>query len=249
MKILVVMFLVSSHWCTSVSALPKYYMDEQCGGSLDLTDMGSIRLKLTSKHVFQPSMDCTLLITTSKYNEQFMLFFRKFDVEDGPADCQSNWLQVHDGSSMNASYVEGLTGNLCGRSISNAVWVTNGSNLFLYFHSGTQYQSRGFDMVITQFHTGKCNASEYSCGNGRCICDGLVCNGYNPCGDESDCIGVLAAAVIIGIVFGSLICCIGLTCLTIVCCARRRRRSKRGIYQPVIVTQTTGYGTGYNYTT
>ncbi|KAK3581171.1 hypothetical protein CHS0354_024704 [Potamilus streckersoni] len=34
---------------------------------------------------------------------------------------------------------------------------------------------------------GECETYEYQCDNGRCIDDAINCNGYNPCGDSSDC--------------------------------------------------------------
>ena len=36
--------------------------------------------------------------------------------------------------------------------------------------------------------TGYCD--QYTCTNDRCINNALRCSDYNPCGDESDCIGV-----------------------------------------------------------
>ena len=41
-------------------------------------------------------------------------------------------------------------------------------------------------MII--FHiSGVCDSWEYNCDNGRCIDNSLTCNGYNSCGDYSDC--------------------------------------------------------------
>ena len=37
------------------------------------------------------------------------------------------------------------------------------------------------------FFAGPCISDEYHCNNNRCIPVALTCNGYNPCGDYSDC--------------------------------------------------------------
>ena len=37
------------------------------------------------------------------------------------------------------------------------------------------------------FFPGECRSDEYTCDNGRCIDQSLQCNGFNPCGDGSDC--------------------------------------------------------------
>ena len=42
---------------------------------------------------------------------------------------------------------------------------------------------------------GICYSYEHSCSNGRCIDDSLACNGYNPCGDYSDCDVVLTGII------------------------------------------------------
>ena len=50
---------------------------------------------------------------------------------------------------------------------------------------------------------GECRSDEFSCANGRCIDQSLKCNGYNPCGDGSDCTD-LHRGYIMTIVFGLL---------------------------------------------
>ena len=50
---------------------------------------------------------------------------------------------------------------------------------------------------------GVCRSDEFSCANGRCIDQSLKCNGYNPCGDGSDCTD-LHNGYIMTIVFGIL---------------------------------------------
>ena len=72
--------------------------------------------------------------------------------------------------------------------------------------------------------TGVCNEDEFSCGNGRCVSDGLVCNGYNPCGDYTDCSSDLAAGAIAGIIIGSIFFFVIVSVLAGVSIRRARRR-------------------------
>jgi hypothetical protein len=68
---------------------------------------------------------------------------------------------------------------------------------------------------------GYCFSYEYSCGNGRCISNSLTCNGYNPCGDYSDCAVVLTVGGIAGIVVGGIFFVVIVIILAVV--LRRRR--------------------------
>lgn len=69
---------------------------------------------------------------------------------------------------------------------------------------------------------GDCDSDEYSCRNGRCISDNLVCNGNNPCGDYSDCAYVIAAGVIAGIVVGTVALVVTVVTVVVIICRRRR---------------------------
>ena len=77
---------------------------------------------------------------------------------------------------------------------------------------------------------GYCDSWEISCDNGRCIDDSLRCNGYNPCGDYSDC--QLSVGEISGIAVGAVVCFI-ITLAIIVVCVRRRRRYVVSYLNPV----------------
>lgn len=59
-----------------------------------------------------------------------------------------------------------------------------------------------FSLVCLLF-SGYCYSNEYSCSNGRCIDDDANCNGFDPCGDKSDC--KLSSATITGIVIGVIL--------------------------------------------
>jgi hypothetical protein len=51
--------------------------------------------------------------------------------------------------------ITGLSKRQCGSYMSSTVRKTSGNDLFLYFKSDSSWQERGFDMIITQYHTGK----------------------------------------------------------------------------------------------
>lgn len=244
---ILIVSLISVLCLNNAAAITYYYMDNYCNGTLDMSFIDAVRLKLTSRSSYKPNMACSLLITSTRYADKYMLYFKDIDIESN-INCNHDWLEVHDGSNIYSPYVSGISGRLCGSYISSAVRRTSGNNMYLYFRSDGSWpwQNRGFDMVITRYHTGFCNNDEYSCDNGRCVSDSLICNGYNPCGDYSDCATeVITGGVIAGIVVGSFcVAVIVVTCLVIL---RRRRRLNRHYHQPVqAVTTTTNYGTGYN---
>ena len=59
------------------------------------------------------------------------------------------------------------------------------------------YRSSGLSLIflLLLFIIGVCDSFfEYGCDNGRCIDDSLTCNGYNPCGDHSDCYNTVTIA-------------------------------------------------------
>ncbi|KAK3579797.1 hypothetical protein CHS0354_022106 [Potamilus streckersoni] len=68
-----------------------------------------------------------------------------------------------------------------------------------------------------------CDSWEIRCDNGRCIQDEMNYNGYNPCGDHSDC--KLPVGSIVGIVIGSLAgLAIVMTVIVVsICCYRRHK--------------------------
>lgn len=223
--------------------IPSYYMDEFCNGTIDISWPNIIKLQLTRNLTYNPNMDCHLVVTTTNlvYN-QFMLHFKDINIEPG-TPCRRDFLEVRDGRMPDSPFVSGYDGPLCGLSITTSVQTTSGGNLYLRFKSDSTRQSTGFTLIIVQYHTGYCYTGQYSCDNNRCIDHTIVCDGYNPCGDFSDCPFILAAGAIAAIVVGTLAFLV--MCLIILACLLRRR-SRRLYHRHLNVTVSPGYGSqGY----
>ncbi|XP_052802941.1 low-density lipoprotein receptor-related protein 12-like [Mya arenaria] len=180
-------------------AIHTYFMNQHCGTTIDFRKMSlhAIKLHLTTNSVYLPKLDCTMTVNATS-TMQFMLYFKKMDIS-----CDHDWLELHDGLSVSSPYVNGFTYRQCGHFFRHKVYTTSENAITVRFHSNSSVGSRGFAMVLTAFHTGNCKSKEYHCNNGRCIADSLVCNGYNPCGDDSDCI--LTGTEIVGIIVGTLV--------------------------------------------
>ncbi|XP_053376169.1 cubilin-like [Mercenaria mercenaria] len=226
------------------AAITYEYMDEICNQDIDLGLFDSVRLKLTSSTWYKRNMNCYIRVKTDSLS-RIMFYFKNFDVDSTLSSCTNDWLEVRDGEFSTSSYVSGLYGKQCGYYMSSTVRKTSGNYLYLKFvsDSSVSYDS-GFDMVLTSYHTGLCYSYEYSCDNGRCISDSLTCNGYNPCGDYSDCSVIIAGGAIAGIAIGSVVFVTILSVVIVIMC-RRRRLAYVGtaVHQPVNVVATT---TGYN---
>ncbi|XP_052802940.1 suppressor of tumorigenicity 14 protein-like [Mya arenaria] len=228
-------------------AIQTYYLDQRCGSTLNFPyySLDAVRLKLTSNINYRSNMDCLMTVNTTS-SKKFMLYFKSIAIESS-VSCTRDWLEVFDGPNVNSRYVSGLSYRQCGFSISSQVFKTSGNSLTLRFQSDSSFQYSGFDMVITSYHTGYCYSDEHDCDNGRCISDTLTCNGYNPCGDYSDC--PLAGGVIAGIVVGCFFFCVFATLFLIICRRRRLRYHREPTHVQVVANTTPGYGTpgqGYN---
>ena len=85
-----------------------------------------------------------------------------------------------------------------------------------------------FVKSLTLLFSGYCYTWETECSNGKCIDDDIACNGFNPCGDESDCrartIAIIIGASVGGVVFVILLISIGVC----IYCAKRRNVASAG---------------------
>ncbi|KAL3856484.1 hypothetical protein ACJMK2_011235 [Sinanodonta woodiana] len=194
-----------------VSGLPYFDMTSYCGQAINLSYYGIYqgKIELTTLSSY-PRMTCTVTIVASSVQDRIMFYFEDIDMKNSTS-CIDDSLQLFDGPNTNFSQISGLNDKICGYSKPGGIYTTTGNTLTLLFtsFSGSLVDS-GFDAIFTAYHLGSCNSNEHDCSNGRCIRSSLICSGYNPCGDYSDCrLSVVAIA-------GIVVCCIAIICLLIV---------------------------------
>ncbi|XP_046583589.1 uncharacterized protein LOC124290807 [Haliotis rubra] len=203
MKFLHSCLLLSVH-LHFVLPLLTYYMTEWCSMSvLDMMDrpISAGRLRLTYENErYRKDMACTMSIRTPA-DHHLMVRFLDMEIEGFMSEgCESDYLILYDGpddkspSMDNHKYVEQytktpITNKLCGSLTPRATFVTTGDVVTFVFHSDLTIEYRGFDLIFTAFHTGKCDTTEFRCDNKRCINTSLHCDDFNNSGDYSDWCG------------------------------------------------------------
>ena len=186
-----------------------------------------------------------------------MIYFEYMEIEE-TASCNNDWLDVYDGDSKYYPYVDGLTHRLCGFTAPTDVYHTSGNYLTLHMESNEYLEYKGFSVIITRYHEGFCKHTEFQCHNKRCINSSLVCDGFNPCGDQSDCqtpepdhdvVLVLHLGGILGVAGGAVLLILVVVIVCVVITRRRRRRVYRETERIVTTENTTSYGTSrdHNY--
>ncbi|WAR03061.1 LRP2-like protein [Mya arenaria] len=195
----------------------KDFMNQHCGTTIDFRKMSlhAIKLHLTTNSVYLPKLDCTMTVNATS-TMQFMLYFKKMDIScdhdwlelhDGLSvsspyvngNCKSKEYHCNNGRCIADSLVcNGY--NPCG---DDSDCILTGTEIVGIIVSGPRHVSIAIESSVSctrdwlevfdgpnvnsRYVSGYCYSDEHDCDNGRCISDTLTCNGYNPCGDYSDC--------------------------------------------------------------
>ena len=213
----------------------------------------NMRLKLTDMKTYWKGLDCQVVVSAEP-GEKLMIYFEYMEIED-TIGCINDWLDVYDGDSKYSPYVDGLTHQLCGFTAPSEVYHTSGNYITLHMESNEYLEYKGFSVIITRYHDGFCKNTEFQCQNQRCINNSLVCGGYNPCGDHSDCqtpepdhgvVLVLHLGGILGVAGGAVLLILIVVLVCVIVTRRRRRRVYRETERIVTGENRTDYGTPGN---
>ncbi|KAK3589330.1 hypothetical protein CHS0354_026988 [Potamilus streckersoni] len=191
---------------STVSGLKIYRMHRLCNKNISMTSDGINAARL----VFSSSRrhDCFVIVVGRSRAPYIRFHFEKMDMgnETMNNECKYPKLQIKDGMSTGSPIVDGLPADLCGKTKPTGVYRTSTRFLRIEYDAANSLQINvSLSIIFNSFYTGTCKKDEYTCSNGHCIAEELVCKGHNPCGDQSDC--RLSAGAIVGIVLGV---CVGL---------------------------------------
>ncbi|WAR11657.1 LRP12-like protein [Mya arenaria] len=148
-------------------------MDQYCGSTIDMIMEGIDDGKLVIDG-YVNQRDCNVTIETWYTADRLHFQFEDFDM--GSGICDDTYFTVYDGLDR-----------VCGSGGVEGDFTSSGRYLTFRFKNGGDFSYNQMTLVFTAYHTGYCYSYEYSCDNGRCISEDSNCNGYDPCGDQSDC--------------------------------------------------------------
>ncbi|XP_053401420.1 uncharacterized protein LOC123550261 [Mercenaria mercenaria] len=185
--------------------IPTYYMHELCGKSISLRRQSIFSAKIellpaaiinqtrpevkNSVQGYRNTAHCILSFESWSFQNRLMVHFEEITLQSDQ-ECLGPSLEIFDGPSEDSPRVPGFpslcihAGNFMSRS-----FVTTDKDMTLRFHGNhTSDRNAVIRAIIVSFNGGTCRSYEHECFNGRCIMKDLVCNGHNPCGDNSDCL-------------------------------------------------------------
>ncbi|KAL3860801.1 hypothetical protein ACJMK2_010868 [Sinanodonta woodiana] len=220
--------LLFSQIVSNVKCIRTYFMTDLCGDELSMIfgDIYMGRLSL-ARPFTDSNLDCVVTIESWSFSPYITFHFEEVDFES--LDCTDSYISFQDGKNEVSTSVAGLPIKLCGRNKTTyGVYSTSARYLRIHY-KGNPNMSK-FSIIFNCFDVGMCESYEYKCDNGWCINNDLNCNGYNPCGDNSDCQVKLSTGAVIGIVIGCVVF-VGLIISTVICiyCCMRRQQRFQGI--------------------
>ncbi|ESO90250.1 hypothetical protein LOTGIDRAFT_164173 [Lottia gigantea] len=216
-------FLLAIQQVFTKRSLPKYYMSELCGQTLQLahTPVPAGRVELVRRGDYRDNMNCVwTIIAPSKHF--LMVMFKDVDIDKRFFKC-NDYLQIYDNDKPSGNFLSGVS-KLCGENHPRYPIYTNKNAMTLRFVSDSRHDDDGFDLYFNVYHQGQCNTSEFKCDNGHCIDKSLQCNGYDNCGDNSDFCPNHTSSLI-GIIVAVIFIVVVIVVIVYIC---RRKRQKRG---------------------
>lgn len=176
-------------------AYKTYYMDENCGKTLNLDTY--FRLQASRKSSLSSGLNCSVDIfaTSKKLGGSARVHARLLSINmpfsTPVSGCDRVKLELHDGI-RNKTLITPKNG-LCGDSLYNTYSYVTVNDNFMTFTLTTNPspQIGTFDAIITNFHqledpNNACLNGWWRCGNDRCVDPSTKCNTFDNCGDNTD---------------------------------------------------------------
>ncbi|KAK3598882.1 hypothetical protein CHS0354_036185 [Potamilus streckersoni] len=211
----------------NVKCITTYYMADHCGDEISMILEDVYLGRLLVAHPFSDNnLDCVVIIESWSFNPYITFHFEEVVFES--LDCTDSYVTFQDGKNEVSTSVAGLQITMCGRNkTTSGIYST--TNRYLRIHYRGNPNRSKFSIIFNCYDVGSCDSFEYKCDNGWCINNDLNCNGYNPCGDNSDCQMKLSTGAVIGIVIGCIVL-VGLTISMVICiyCCMHRKQGFQG---------------------
>ncbi|KAK3598885.1 hypothetical protein CHS0354_036188 [Potamilus streckersoni] len=227
----------------NVECIRTYYMIDYCGKEISMIQKHTYTGKLlVASPDFDKYLDCLVTIESWYFNPYIAFHFEQVSFDT--SDCTNSYVTFQDGNEDNSPSVEGMMNTTCGRNKTTNVFST--TTRYLRIHYRGNPSKYHFSIIFNCYEKGPCDSYEYECNSGWCINDELKCNGFNPCGDHSDCHLKLSSGAVVGIVVGCIIL-VGISvsvAICIYCCLRKKKGFKGTVTcvsnQPVVLYSPDG---------
>ncbi|KAL3860799.1 hypothetical protein ACJMK2_010866 [Sinanodonta woodiana] len=227
----------------SVECIPTYYINDYCGKEISMIRKHIYTGKLlVASSDFDNFIDCVVIIESWYFNPYIAFHFEQASFD--ASDCVDSYVTFQDGNEESSPSVEGMTSTTCGRNKTTKVFSTTSRYLRIHYRGNpSKYH---FSIIFNCFEKGPCDSYEYECDSGWCINDELKCNGFNPCGDHSDCHLKLSSGAVVGIIVGCIFF-VGIAVSVTICiyCCLRKKKGFAGTVtcvsnQPVVLYSPDG---------